>query len=1078
MTGEGLRFGLLGPLLVRAGTRTVVVPGPRQRQALALLLLHPNRRVGIAELIAALWDEDPPDTARRQVLNAVSQLRQALARHGAATAVASEPEGYRLRLDADRLDLLRFQALAADGRRLAAAGDPTGASRALGEALALWRGPPLAGLPGAVFARHAARLDELRLATVEDSMEQRLAAGEQHALVPELTGLLAEHALRERLAAALMLALYRAGRQADALAVYRTVAARLVEELGMDPSSLLHRRLEAILRRDPELEAAPAPTPAGAPSPVAAAASAAVTPRPAQLPATTDLLVGRAAPGPAHRPVTGPAVHCLPRPATHFSGRGSEVAGLLAAIERRQPGRPLVIAVDGMAGVGKTALTMEVAHRVADRYPCGQLFVDLYGHSAEAPIDPSVALGLLLGQLGVPGDELPDALEARAARWRSELATRPVLAVLDNAAGSDQVRPLMPGLSSALVLVTSRRRLAGLDADEHVTLDPLDEPAAVSLLAGLIGEQRLNGYRGEGREVARLCGYLPLALRIAAARLRHRPSWTVADLAERLRAARPPVVELSAEGMTVATALTLSYRQLSEPARRLLRGLGLHGGEDFDEHAAAALLDATPADVQPWIDELLDAHLVHDSPHERYRLHDLVRDYAGRLAAETDDEPARRETARRLLDYYLHSLVADLPDGTVIDGLLVPDWGPPSPHRRMFATETERIRWEEVEWRNVLAAADLAERLGLDRHVCLLARAAWGYHWRRGNADILISLHRAALAAARRLGDPHLTAMAHNYVAGAYARCGRMSESRTHLAQALQIWHAAGADTAELLTRVNLITVNMQAGRYDDVLADGRHVLDRPDRPEDDESARRRIAINRAAVLRMLGECHVMLGQYGTALHYLRQAVHHYADVGGQGYRWAFILFEMGRAHARLGHRVVAPLLFRRALSHYEKSGNETGAAEVLAELGLIHWRAGRPAEARHLHESAVERTDRAGSPQGRCYALNRLGGTLARMGDAGSAAALHRQALTIARRVEARYEEAVAHAGLATALAEVDPETAGRHRDEGERLFAAMRAVDPYHVATVCGAASAQATGVRWRDISASSSARSARPP
>jgi tetratricopeptide (TPR) repeat protein/transcriptional regulator with XRE-family HTH domain len=748
-------------------------------------------------------------------------------------------------------------------------------------------------------------------------------------------------------------------------------------------------------------------------------------------------------------PAERPAVHCLPRPATHFRGRAGEVARLLSAVDRCRRDRPLVVAVDGMAGVGKTALVLEVAHQVADRYPGAQLFVDLHGHSTQAPVDTSVALGLLLGQLGVPAGELPDDVDGRVARWRTELAGARIVVVLDNVAGSVQVRPLLPGLSSALVLVTSRRRLVGLDADEHVTLDPLDESAAVSLLAGVIGAQRMAGQDRFAQEVAGLCGNLPLALSLTAARLRYRPSWTVADLAERLRNAQPPVVELAAEGMTVSAALTLSYRQLTGPAAELLRRLGLHSGEDFDEYAAAALTGGTPATVGPAVEELLDGHLLHERGVRRYRLHDLVRDYAGRLAAEVDEEPVRRAAVRRLLEYYLHSMVTDLPDGTVIDGLHTPGWGTPSSHRRVFASEAERTRWEEAEWRNVLAAIGVAERFGMDRLVCLLARAVWGFHWRRGNAGILITVQRAALAAAQRLGDLDLTAMAHNYLAGAHARCGQMAQTREHIGQALELWRATGATSAELLTRVNLMTLDLQGGRFGEVAANGHWVLAQPAGAGESAATRRRLAINRANALRMLGECHTALGEYGTALHFLRRAACHREDLGGEGYRWAFILFEMGRAHARLGHRSVAPLLLRRALAHFEAAGNETGVAEVLAEIGLIHLHAGELGEARRLHESAVRRTERAGSPQGRCLALNRLGGTVLRAGDVEAAAGLYRQALDLAERIDARYEEAVAHAGLAAALAGSDPAGAARHGQAAERLYAVMSAVDPYHVDT-----------------------------
>lgn len=741
-------------------------------------------------------------------------------------------------------------------------------------------------------------------------------------------------------------------------------------------------------------------------------------------------------------------VHCLPRPATHFTGRDAELTRLASIVDRQSQGRPLVVTVDGMAGVGKTALALELAYRVAGRYTDGHVFVDLRGHSEDAPVTPSVALGLLLDQLGVPAKELSEGLAGRVARWRTELAGRRVLVVLDNAAESDQVRPLLPGMSSALVLVTSRRRLVGLDADHHVTLDPFDDDTAVALLAGVIGDGRLVGDTDAVRQVAALCGNLPLALRLAAARLRHRSAWTVGDLAAKLRAARPAVVELSAEGTTVAAALLLSYRQLTEPAGRLLRRLGLHGGEDLDAYGVAALADATQAEIRPIIDELLDAHLLQERDEERYRLHDLVHEYALRLASEVDSEADRRAAVRRLLEYYLHSLVADLPDGAVA-GLLIPDWGPPSRHRRTFPVEADRARWEGVEWRNIIAAIDVAESYGLDRHVCLLTRAAWGFHYRRGNAGVLIRLNTAALAAAQRLGDVSLTGMAHNYLAGAYARGGRMAQSRNHLAQAVALWGDAGDTTAELIGLTNIMSVNMMDGRYDVAIAYGQRIADQLPDDEASEPVRRRLLINRANALRLLGECHVMCGRYRTSLGYLRQAAQRYWDPSGlESLDQAQALLNLGRAHARLGHRVTAPLLLRRALAVFVRWGNESGAAESLVELGLLHLHAGELREARHLHEWAVQRTERAGSPQAHCLTLNRLGGTLLRMGDAAAAAARHREALAIAQRVEFRYEEAVAHAGLAAALATVDPDAADRHAHEGRRLYAEMGAVDPYHVA------------------------------
>jgi transcriptional regulator with XRE-family HTH domain/tetratricopeptide (TPR) repeat protein len=740
------------------------------------------------------------------------------------------------------------------------------------------------------------------------------------------------------------------------------------------------------------------------------------------------------------------AARCLPRPAMHFGGREAELARMLSVVAEHDPGRPLVIAIDGMAGVGKTALALEVAHAVADRYSDGQLFVDLHGHSDNSPADPVVAVELLLGQLGVPAHELPDAVQGRVARWRSELAGRRVLVVLDNVADSDQLRPLLPGLSPTLILITGRRRLAGLDSDVQQSLEPLDDAAAVALLKRVIG-QRVADQAEAAREVARLCGGLPLALRLTAARLLHRPTWTLAELVARLRAAQPPVVEVCAEGLSVSAAFTLSYRQLTASAQRLLRLLGLHPGEDFDEYAAAALADTGPADVWPVLDELLDAHLVQESDGGRYRLHDLVRDYAGRLAAAGDDDVACRAAVLRLAEYYLHTVVPDNKDEPRIDGCCEPDWGTPSAHRRIFPTTGDLRRWEETEWRNLIAVTGLADRMRLDRHVCLLTRGAWKFHWSRGNAGILIRMHETALAAANRLGDEWLTAMTHNYLGGANSIAGRMRAAREHLRAAQHLWHVAGDDAAAAVAMRNLMNVEYRTGRIAAAAAYGYEALDAHQRAAYSALPQRRIDDNAAGIHRVFGECLALLGDYPRALQHLRCAARYFRAAGGYSHVLGTVLLELGRVHNRMGHRVVAPLLLRRALTNHELAGYEVGAAECLCELGLVHLMEGRLNQARRLHQLAVERMRQLDTGLGLCIALNRLAGTDCALGHAAQATALHQEALGIAERTENRYEEAVAHTGLGAALRDIDPAAAKQHAHRGRELFAEMGAVNPYHV-------------------------------
>jgi hypothetical protein len=412
----------------------------------------------------------------------------------------------------------------------------------------------------------------------------------------------------------------------------------------------------------------------------------------------------------------------LPRAISDFTGRTAAVDHLL---ELASGGTVDVVVIDGMAGAGKTTLAVRVGHLLADRYPDGLLYIDLHGHSEREPVEPAAALDSLLRQLGVAAERMPDSLEDRAAMWRAELSGRWALVVLDNAATSAQVVALLGSGQPALTVVTSRQRLSGVDGAASLSLDVLPETDAMALLTRVAGA-RVAADPRTAAEVARLCGHLPLALRLAAARLVSRPQWSIADLARRLREAPAPLAELAVSGRNVAAAFTLSYRQLDERARLVFRWLGLHPSGDFGEHVAAALADLPLAQIRSTLEDLVDAHLLESPAPGRYRLHDLLRDYAASLS-DTDTQNEGEAALRRMTELYLHATVSATQFVERSVGRM--DLAP-KPTALALPTITgpdEARSWLGAEWRNVLAVVRLADERGWHTDVCLLARAIWIY---------------------------------------------------------------------------------------------------------------------------------------------------------------------------------------------------------------------------------------------------------------------------------------------------------------------------------------------------------------
>jgi DNA-binding SARP family transcriptional activator len=586
---------MLGPLEVFRGGRPLAVGSPKDRTILALLLIDANRTVPVDRLITSLW-ERPPASARKNVQTHVWALRKLFAGEGGDGRIDSGRHGYRLRVGPDELDAALFERWVAEGQRALAAGEPHQAGERLRAALALWRGAPLSdvALPDADRGP-LVRWAERRRAALEDRIEAELREGLHAGLVAELRELVAADPLRERLWGQLMLALYRCGRQADALAAYGAARAVLRDELGLDPGPALQRLHHEVLNRDPALDLAPA--------------------------------------------TTAYPINQLPADVVDFTGRDKESDLVHAAATGGTGAAPAVTVVVGPAGVGKTALAVHLAHQLADDFPDGQLYVDLRGASERLP--PDQPLGRFLRDLGVPNDRVPPGPDSRAALYRSLLFGKRYLVLLDNAVDEAQVRPLLPGGAGCTVLVTSRNRLAGLTGARTVALDVLGADDARRLLSRVLGPQRTAAEPAAAAEVVRLCGRLPLALRVAGARLVARPSWSVAQLVSRLADERGRLAELAAGDLAVRAAFESSYRALPDAERAVFRALGRLDAAGFDAAAVAGAAGLPPATADRLLERLVDAHLVEPlPPGDRYRLHDLLGLFARDLAPEGAVTPA------------------------------------------------------------------------------------------------------------------------------------------------------------------------------------------------------------------------------------------------------------------------------------------------------------------------------------------------------------------------------------------------------------------------------------------------------
>ena len=1025
----GLR--LLGPVRAFHRDRELPLGGPQARSVLAVLLLNAGLTVPKDRLIARAWADDPPPTADELVAAYISRLRRALAPAGTGLRLRSVRPGFRADVDPSlvHLDVHEFSLLMRRAGQEQEAFEHELAMRTLRRALDLWGGytEALADLDAPWLRSQAAALAERRLDALEQLGALQLAAGRPTDAIALLADTVRLHPERESMAVTLIDALSSAGRQAQAAKAAADAATALVR-LGQRPGHELRRAQTAALARQ-------SPTP-----PVRR-----VGPR-FQLPADTGAFTGR-------RRELDRLLEFVGRDTEDSGLTGSAEPGMKGEAERAEdavalasrPGQVLIAAIDGMGGIGKSALAVRLAHQIADRYPDGQLFADLHAYTpGHPPRDPYEVLETFLRMLGTSPDEIPADQDGRSAMLRGRLAGTRALILLDNALDEAQIRPLLPGSEGCLVLITSRRRLKGLDEAFSLSLDLLPDADAVALFRAVAGFGRVEPSAPALAEVVGLCARLPLALRIAAAILRHRPTWGVDRLAARLRA-RPDRVEALTDGeRDLSAVFDLSYLALPKDTRALYRWLGIHPGLDVDVFAAAALAQTDPATVGALLEHLVDHNLLDEPSPGRYRTHDLIRIHA-RSRADADEPAGRSATAaQRALDYYLATARAA---NRHLARRTLPVETPQTPPVHVPAVETreEAAEWVRAELGNLSACVKYAREHDLPEFVVAMSAALHGYLYTHGPWSYALDLHEQAAAAATERGDLLGRATALHCAGRVRRQTGDYPGAVSALVAALHLYTELGAVHGQAHVRDTLGRISWLTGDYPGAIAAFEQALPlyrRAHDPLGEAGAlnglgrvrrltgtladavrlhREALALCRAAAdpisqataLTDLGRALGDTGDRLAAGDALNEALHLYQEtdhVIGQ----ANVLHELGRLHRRAAEDLLAEDCQQRALELYTVLGHVWGQAGALVELGRIRCRAGDPAGAAETHLRALTLFRQVGDVRGEASALNGYGAALAASGDLDRSRAAHEAALKIASAVASPVDEVEAEEGLA----------------------------------------------------------------
>jgi len=968
---DGLRFRVLGPLaVVRASGQPLLLGTPKQRTVLALLILRGNHLVTVEELVDEVWPKDPPASAVANVRTYAANLRRTLSDGDTGSSrFSSRGPGYLLAVADDELDLSRFEHAVRLGRAALAAGDHAVAAGHLRSALGLWRGHPLADVPlGPVLSATCLALEEQRTAAVEAHAEARLGMGDGAAVLAMLHDHVRARPLRERGYELLMAARYQTGDVAGSLATYADARATLVDQLGVEPGPRLRRMQGAVLRGDfggigVAVGAQPGPT------------------------------------GPARR--DPPVPRELPADLSSFTGRQVELARLRAALATGtpHPGRPTVICVYGPGGAGKSTLAVHFAHSVADRFPDGQIYLDLRGATAGlAPRTPYEALVGCLRSLGVPSERIPADPADAAARLRSSTAGRRLLLLLDNAVDAEQVAPLLPAGHTCAVLVTSRQVPATLDADLHLRVGGLTPADSVALLRRLAGP----AHEPDAGRVASFCDHLPLALRIAGARLAARTDLTAADLAGRLSDERRRLDELGIGSLAVRSSLRISYDALTgDPvAVAAFRLLGIVRVPDVEPGTIAAALRIPDREVvRRALDRLVDAQLVEALPSGRYHLHDLVRLAAAEYAERDEAEPARRQALRRTVLYYLAS--ARRADDLLRPGrrrrstsLLPPDDLRPAP----LATPADAVAWLDAEMRTLLAVAEQTSELPGEEGLFALRLAEFVNFTvgKRGEFHTELRFAELALRAATRHAGPVDSAVAkasaHSLVGRALLHLGRLDEATGALGRSLEIRRELGDGAGVAGTLMDLALVQQFAQAHEAAAASLVECL---------ATARATgLRLETAVILGNLGNTYTELGRWTDARECFEESLALRRELGDRSGA-ALTLVSLAQVHMYQGDLDAARAGLDEAVTACRDSGNRVDEWVALVLRSEVGLRLGRVPAATEDAYAAATLAAVGDDPYPRAASLRQLAKVL-------RAAGAEADAVDFARHAGALFEAGV----------------------------------------------------------------------
>ncbi|GAB3408828.1 AfsR/SARP family transcriptional regulator [Flindersiella endophytica] len=920
-----MEFRLFGEVELVAAGRPADLGTPRQQTVLAALLLDAGRPVAVETLVDRVWDDSPPVEARNVLYSHVSRIRQLLRQVAARTgetAVVLERRhaGYVVDIDPDLVDLHRFRGLVDRGR------DPSRAEAdradSLMAALSLWRGSPLAGLEGRWAEQVRSSWHQLRLDAVLQWAQLEIRLGHAPAVIATLSDLVAEHPFVEPLEDLLMRALHAAGRDAEALDRYTAIRHRLASELGTDPGPDLRALHEAILRND-------------LPSPRA------------DQPAVPTLLATPAQ---------------LPPDMYGFTGRETELHQLdsLLTASTGQSTAVVISAVSGTAGVGKTALAVHWAHRVREEFADGQLYVNLRGFDPSgSPVTPAEAVRGFLDAFEVPPERIAASFEAQTGLYRSLLAGRRVLVVLDNARDSEQARPLIPGVPGCLVVVTSRNQLNGLVATvgaRPLSLDLLTVAEARQLLSRRLGHERTAAEPQAVDDIIGSCARLPLALAIVAARASAHADFPLAALATELHEARSSLNEFASSDLAIdaRAVFSWSYRQLGPEVARMFRLLGLHQGPDTSTPAAASLAGIPVSATRPLLGELTRAHLISQRSPGRYTFHDLLRAYAAELADFYDTDSERRAALHRVFDHYLYTARAAALQ-------LQPHLDPVNLTPRQDGVTTEQfagyaqaLAWFTTEHAVLLAAVDYASSIGFHAHMRQLASAMTDYLDRQGHWHDWAAVHHATLEAARRMNDTAGQAAAHRGIARAYLRLGSLDDAHTHLRRALDLYRELADENGQAHTHRFLGQAYELQNRNAEALQHCQQALDLY------RGTGHRIG--QAMALNDIGWHHIHLGDHQQAVTHCQEALELQQELGdrvGQAHTWD----SLGYAHHHLGDHNRAVTCYRHAADLYQELGDHYELANTLTRLGDTHRTADALTAARQAWQRALNLLDDLGHP-------------------------------------------------------------------------------------------------------------------